>query len=226
MPKLICSLVLSATVSSVFALTNNETELHRAASIGDVAKVRAVLQKFDKKKDNVNATGSERNQYTERSGWTALFLAAVNGHSEAVKVLLAAGADAAMRIDEGFGDSHCFLADVRDHPEILELFLKAKAASACPDMFLTLDDKVFAARLLASGLDPNATIFDTPLLATAVREEKADHVQLLIEYKANVNFRFAATAISDDDKGKSVLDLALKTNNEGIIKLLKAAGAK
>lgn len=219
-------LFLYAAVFTAYALTKNEAELHKAAAAGDVKKVQSTLKQFNKKKDNINASGSERDQYTERGGWTALYLAAVKGHTEVVQVLLAAGASAAGQIDEGFGEIHCFVADVKDKPEILDLFLQAGGGSACAALFSGPIDKAFAAKLLSGGLDANADHLGLPLLLKTVEDERADLVEVLIANKANVNYRMPKDSNYEDKAGKSVLDIAKRGKNQKIIDLLKAAGAK
>ena len=89
-------------------------EIHDAAKAGEVERIKALLQAHP---DLVNAKGEH--------GLTPLHYAAVEGHKDAVEVLLASQADVNARTE--YGSTALYLAAVRGHAEVVALLLAHKA---------------------------------------------------------------------------------------------------
>jgi ankyrin repeat protein len=103
-------------------LHHPSTALHRAAFTGDVAAMKPLLSR-----EKVDA---------RQGGWTPLMLAALAGKADAVKALLAAGADPNLRHGEP-GSSHgvrpiLMLAAMGGSGDVVEQLLLAKADAAAP----------------------------------------------------------------------------------------------
>lgn len=167
---------------------------------------------------NVNAAASD-------TGETALMNAVTREHLAVVKRLLAAKAD--VKPKNAFQFNAFTIAVNSGNEEIAKLLLDAGAKIG--DGAHTLTPLHFAAAagntsmirfLVKHGANINAGSTDagmTPLMQ-AIYAAKTDSVKTLIELKAKVN-----TKTSD---GTSPLSLAENGEQEDIVALLKAAGAK
>jgi hypothetical protein len=109
---------LLLTPLAVLAQTKQELndQLFEAVRAGDAARVTALLDKGA----DVNARF--------RYGTTALFKAAERGHLEVAKVLLARGADVAVK-DTFYGSTAISWALQNDHPEVVRAILVKDTAS-------------------------------------------------------------------------------------------------
>lgn len=190
------------------------TPLEKAAWVGDLPIVEYLIAKGA----NVNARDSE-------SKATVLWSAVSNGHTEIVKALIAAKADVALR--DKYGASVITTAAAAGNQEIAGLLLDAGAnvgdagSGLTPLAYPVSSGNVEMIRFLVGrGADVNqgAKTGGQTALITAILGAKIESVKTLIELKANVN-----TKMKD---GTTPLELAQKGDQEEIIALLKAAGAK
>ena len=193
------------------------TDLMSLADDGDVEGVKKLLAgKFIKV--NVNA----QNNY----GYTALMLAAKNGHTEIVKMLIGAKANINVRREDrypgslstlllsreeayvahevrGEGGTALTIATEHGHAEIVKLLLEAKA-----DVNKKSNDD-YTAITLASLLG------------------HAEIVKLLLEAGADVNAmaRVYANVSAEGNNGKTALMIASEEGYVETVRLLLAAGA-
>jgi FOG: Ankyrin repeat len=193
---------------------NSITPLQKASWAGALPIVQYLISKGA----NVNAQANETKE-------TALLNAVSNGYTEIVKALIAAKADVALR---NAYDFNAFTSAVAaGNQEIAGLLLDA--GSKIDDGTSGLTPLAFAASsgntemirfLAARGADVNHGVKSggqTPLIS-AIYGAKVESVKTLIELKANVNAKMK--------DGTTPLKLARKGDQEEIIALLVAAGAK
>jgi ankyrin repeat protein len=102
--------VLALYAAGMPAVTVADTPLHRAARIGDVAKIRSLIE-----------DGADVNVKTSY-GETPLFKAAQAGHREAVELLLASGAD--VNAASGMSCAALFIAIARGHKDIAQILIE------------------------------------------------------------------------------------------------------
>jgi len=102
--------VLALSAMGMTAISAAETPLHRAARVGDVAKIRSLIE------DGVDV--NVKTSYGE----TPLFEAAEAGHREAVELLLASGAD--VNAASGMSGAALFIAIARGHKDIAQLLIE------------------------------------------------------------------------------------------------------
>ena len=179
---------------------------HEAVEYGNVEQ----LQKAVEKQSAFINTADEQ-------GNTPLHLAAVAGKAEAVKVLLAAGADVAAK--DASGRTALELATNADVVKALEAAGKVRSLEIqlANDIRSGNEDAVNQA--LKNGVNPNAMSADNrgTLLCVAASANQAAIVELLIQAGAEANY-------VNNDK-KSVLHLAAVSSGAAVIKALLAAGA-
>jgi hypothetical protein len=106
--------LLLATAAAAFAEDDPGTRLREAATRGDVAQVRALLD-----------AGADANAASEY-GATALHFACDKGHVEVVKLLLERGAKADAK-DTFYGAQPVDWAGMKGHGEVLKLLAQAGA---------------------------------------------------------------------------------------------------
>ena len=109
--------ILLVMLTAILPACAQLTGIHAAARAGDVAQVRALL---DKDAALVNAL--------ESAGWTPLHFAAQQGHQELAELLLARGADIHARL-KYTGGTPLHVAASTGHASIVALLL-AKGANA------------------------------------------------------------------------------------------------
>ena len=190
------------------------TPLMKASWDGDLPIVEYLLAKGA----NVNARDTE-------SKGTALSNAVRREHVEIVKALLAAKADVSLR---DMFDFNVFTTAVAGgYEEIAGLLLDAGAkindgmSGLTPMAFAASSGDVAMMRFLVErGADVNhgAKTGEQTALITAIATAQIESVKTLIELKANVNAKMK--------DGTTALKMAQKGDQEEIIALLVAAGAK
>ncbi|MDL1948768.1 hypothetical protein FBQ97_03020 [Acidobacteria bacterium ACD] len=187
---------------------------------GDVEAITALLDEGNKPDTHID--------YGEN--WiTPLMKAAWDGEKEIAEVLLAAGADVNAQAP-GWGETALGQAVSRDHVEIARLLIDkgAKLESRNKQGFTPLKYAVAAgsepvARALVAGgakVDKPGTKYNKgeTALHMAITQGKPEMVKVLLELKANPNARLA--------NGDTPLKLARNGDQEDVVKMLKAAGAK
>jgi ankyrin repeat protein len=190
------------------------TPLAKASWDGELEIVQYLLAKGA----NVNATATDTKE-------TALMNAVTRGHTEIVKALLAAKADVKLRNKFDF---NAFTSAVAaGNQELAELLLAAGekiddgASGLTPLAFAVSSGNVDMIRFLAAhGADVNHGVKtgEQTALISAVIGAQLESVKALIALKADVNAKMK--------DGTTPLKLARKGDQEEIIALLQAAGAK
>jgi uncharacterized protein len=190
------------------------TPLIKASWDGDLPIVEYLLSK-----------GAAVNARDTESKGTALLNAVTRGHTEIVKALLAAKADVSLR---NMFDFNAFTTAVAaGNQEIASMLLAAGAkpeegsSGLTPLAFAVSSGNVEMMRfLVAHGANVNHSAKGTgqTALISAILAGQAEAVKTLIELKANVN-----AAMKD---GTTPLKLAKKGDQDDIVALLVAAGAK
>jgi ankyrin repeat protein len=190
------------------------TPLAKASWDGELEIVQYLLSKGA----NVNATATDTKE-------TALMNAVTRGHTEIVKALLAAKADVKLRNKFDF---NAFTSAVAaGNQELAELLLAAGAkiddgaSGLTPLAFAVSSGNVDMIRFLAAhGADVNHGVKtgEQTALISAIIGAQLESVKALIALKADVNAKMK--------DGTTPLKLARKGDQEEIIALLQAAGAK
>jgi ankyrin repeat protein len=193
---------------------NDITPLMKAANDGEADIVKVLLEAGA----NVNAQGQGGKE-------TALQNAVGSGHAAIVKLLLDAKADLSLRNTFGF---NAFTTAVSaGNREIAESLLAAGAKiddgahTLTPLMFAVSARSPEMVKWLASkGANVNAGVKEggQTALNLAILNADADMVKTLIELKVNVNAKMV--------DGTTPLKAAQKGDQDDIVALLKAAGAK
>ena len=93
---------------------NSASRLLAAAYVGDVRLVQALL-----------ASGVANVNDTDADGWSALLLAASQGHSQLARVLVGLGADVEFRLDGDVTPLH--MASINGHSDIAAILVRAGA---------------------------------------------------------------------------------------------------
>ncbi len=141
-------------------------ELNAAARKGDVAAVKALLDK--------GISPDAKWRY----GMTALFPAAERGHLEVVKLLLDRGANV-NAADRFYNATPLVWAINKDHVEVVQLLLEKGAQNSPRVLYLGIDKNhagLIRASLAKGGLPPAAL---TAAWLTATREGKTEIAELL-----------------------------------------------
>lgn len=156
---------------------------------------------------------------------TALISAAVNGNTEIVKALLAAGASPTIRADKGV--TALQVAAEEGHFDIVQLLIQAHAevnakmeGGETPLTGAATAGHLDVVRLLiAAGADVNAAIKSgSTALLMASYGGHIDVVRALVAAHANVNVR--------TDTGYTALRLATEQKHQDIVEILQTAGAQ
>lgn len=145
-----------------------ELDVHEAAVLGDVERVRALL-----------ADDPTRVQTRSADGWTALHLASFYGKRGVAELLLARGADLRALSDNHMANTalHAALAGKED-VGVVELLLARGANVNAPGAMRYMPLHIAASRgnatlverLLAAGADPNARSEDGKTASIIARE--------------------------------------------------------
>jgi ankyrin repeat protein len=190
------------------------TPLIKAAWEGDADIVKVLL-----------AAGAKVNAQASDTGETALLNAVSNKFTPVVKILLDAGADVSVKNRFNFNALNTAVAAndqdlaalLLDHGANLE----AESSTLTPLMFAASAGNVDMIRFLVKrGAKVNHASKESgqTALISAIIGGKADAVQALVDLKADVNARLKG--------GDSPLKLAMKGDQDDVVKILKAAGAK
>jgi ankyrin repeat protein len=190
------------------------TPLLKASWDGDLPIVQYLISK-----------GADVNSRATDTKETALMNAVTRGHTEIIKALLAAKADVTLR--NGFDFNAFTSAVAAGNQEVAGLLLKAGAkvnegaSGLTPLAFAVSSGNIEMIRFLAAhGADVNhgAKTGDQTALISAILGAQIESVKALIELKADVNAKMK--------DGTTPLKLAQKGDQEEIVALLVAAGAK
>lgn len=190
------------------------TPLMKAAWEGDAAIVALLLEKGAK----VNAQATDTKE-------TALHNAVSQGHVEVVKLLLDAKAD--FKIQNTFGFDPFTTAAAAGNRDIADMLLAAGANvnatvhTLTPIMFaVSARNPEMVKWLAGKGGNVNAGVKEggQTALNLAILNADAEMVKTLIDLKANVNYK--------DASGTTPLMAAQKGDQDDIVAILKAAGAK
>lgn len=192
---------------------NAITPLMKAAWDGDRPIVEYLLSK-----------GANVNFRSKEDGGTALLNAVTQGDVEIVRALLAAKANVAARNKYDFNAFTSAVAAGKR--EIAEALLEAGAkpneevSGLTPLAFAASSGDVEMMRfLVAHGADVNhRSASGQTALISAILAAKIESVRTLIELKADVNAKMK--------DGDTPLKLAQKGDQDDVVALLKAAGAK
>ena len=187
---------------------DKQEQLIRAAYAGNVERVKVLLNEGVNPNSVINQTALffvARGAYTEvvkafYKKRTALFMAAINGHYETAKVLIAAGGDINKLDDDGITPLHYVVSGGRDTP----LLVPAETV------------KKFIVEFNPDVNIPTAVFKNTPL-HTALIHGQIHAVKVLLENGANPN---AVTR-----EGKTPLHHAVNYSLLGSAKALLSAGA-
>jgi hypothetical protein len=164
--KQIASLIIALLVPLAAIAQNTNDEFFAAARKGDVAAVKAFLDKGT----DVNA----KTQY----GATALAYACDKGHVELVKLLVERGADVNVR-DTFYGEVPIGWAIAKGHVEIVKLLLDKGARGV--DRVLAEGAEAGNAAMVKVALDKGGAILETLSLALskATKANKTEIVEML-----------------------------------------------
>lgn len=190
------------------------TPILKAAWDGDLPIVQYLISK----RANINARATDTKE-------TALMNAVTRGHTEVVRALLAAKADIAPR--NSFDFNAFTSAVAAGNQEISGMLLDAGAriddgaSGLTPLAFAVSSGNTDMMRFLArrgANVNHGAKTGDQTALITAILVAQIESVKTLIELKADVNAKMK--------DGTTPLKLARKGDQEEIVALLVAAGAK
>jgi ankyrin repeat protein len=190
------------------------TPLQKAAWDGDLPIVQYLIAKGA----NVNARATDTKE-------TALMNAVTREHAEIIKALLAAKADISVR--NSFDFNAFTSAVAAGNQEVAGWLLDAGAkvdegaSGLTPLAFAVSSGNVAMMRfLVARGADVNHGVKkgEQTALISAILAAQVEAVKTLIELKADVNAKMK--------DGTTPLKLARKGDQEEIVALLEAAGAK
>jgi ankyrin repeat protein len=193
---------------------NSITPLLKASWDGDLPIVQYLISK----RANINARATDTKE-------TPLMNAVTRGHTEVVRALLAAKADVAPR--NSFDFNAFTSAVAAGNQEIAGMLLDAGAkvddgaSGLTPLAFAVSSGNIEMIRFLVKrGADVNhgAKTGDQTALISAILGAQIESVKTLIELKADVNAKMK--------DGTTPLKLARKGDQEEIVALLEAAGAK
>ena len=104
------------------ATLHEQTSLHLAATNGHARMITLLLEEADAEVDHV-----------DKDKWSPLMYASFNGHTEAVRTLIAAGASVDLKNE--YGMTALKLAAGRNHQDIVKLLVAGGADKAAKDMY-------------------------------------------------------------------------------------------
>jgi len=190
------------------------TPLIKAAWDGDEEIIKTLLE-----------AGAKINARATDTGETALINAVSNKHTEIAETLLAAGAD--VSIKNRFDFNALTIAVAANNQDLAALLLDNKAdiesesSTLTPLMFAASAGNVDMIRFLVKrGAKVNHGVKEgaQTALLSAIYGAHADAVQALVELKADVNAK--------TKDGDTPLKAAMKGDQDDVVKILQAAGAK
>jgi ankyrin repeat protein len=190
------------------------TPLIKAAWDGDEEIVTALL-----------AAGAKVNAKATDTGETALLNAVSTGRPEIVKILLQAGADVSVK--NRFDFNALTSAVAANKQDLAAMLLDAGAkietdtSGLTPLMFAASGGNIDMIRFLVKrGANVNHGVKEgaQTALLSAIYGAHPDAVKALVELKANVNAK--------TKDGDTPLKAAMKGDQDDIVKILRAAGAK
>ena len=190
------------------------TPLVKAAWDGDEEIVKTLI-----------AAGAKVNAKATDTGETALINAVSNKNKAIAEMLLAAGAD--VSIKNRFDFNALNIAVAANNQELAALLLdhganvETDTSTLTPLMFAASAGNVDMIRFLVKrGAKVNRGAKDggQTALLSAIYAGKPDAVQALVELKADVNAK--------TKDGDTPLKAAMKGDQDDVVKILKAAGAK
>jgi ankyrin repeat protein len=223
-------------IVELFITKGADVTLHAAVFIGDLAKVKSLIEE-GADIDTKDAAGNTPLCYAVRegnkelaefliansadvnaestAGETPLRLAIGAGHKDIIDLLLASGAD--INVKNSDGETPLNLAVRWGRKEIVELLL-AKGADITFHAAAYLGDLTSVQRFVSNGADVNIkdVIKRTPLHYAVARGHK-DIAEFLLSNGADINAR--------DFKGQTPLDIAMNQRRKDIVDLLIAKGA-
>lgn len=239
--KIILSLILFVFVMPVLAL-----EIHKAASKGDMEKVKELLNKDPELVNSKDDNGSRPIHY-----------ASLRGHKNIAELLITRGADVNAR--DQYLSSPLHLAARGGHQEVVDLLIRnggytehKNNLGMTPLYFACLEGRNnIAALLIAKGADINTKRSDgETLLHIASAIGNKEIVELLIKKGLTVNIRrrygitplhlastFGQKLVVEiliangadlnvkSDDGRTPLDLAIAAGNDEVSEFLKSKGA-
>lgn len=208
-------------------------EIHDAAAEGDLARVSAILA------DRPDA-GQEKDERND----TPLHIAAVNGHTEVVRVLLESGVP--VWIGDNEESSALDVASMRGHVDVVELLIASGANVGRHDLngmtalhFAAYNGRTEVAKILVdhgADLGYQTRNGSTPLHGAAY-DGSIPVLRLLLEHGADVDVRNGALytpilSAAAGPAGRDAIELLLEhgadvhdRNNQGETALLMAARA-
>jgi ankyrin repeat protein len=190
------------------------TPLIKAAWDGDLEIIKTLL-----------AAGAKVNAKATDTGETALINAVSNKHTEIVEVLLAAGAD--LSVKNRFDFNALTIAVAANNQDLAALLLdhganvETETSTLTPLMFAASGGNVDMIRFLVKrGAKVNHGVKEgkQTALLSAIYGAKPEAVKALVELKADVNAK--------TKDGDTPLKVAMKGDQDDIVKILQAAGAK
>ncbi|MBX9831032.1 ankyrin repeat domain-containing protein [Candidatus Babeliales bacterium] len=203
----------AATTPQNRPLSLNQDEalslLLEATKYNESTYVQSYIQFLQKNDMSIDMLG--------KFGDNALHVAAENGHTEMVLLLLTAGANPEARNREGLTPLHCAA-----NTKIMQLFLDRNVTIEAVDNYGKTPLHWAALRgrtecvelLLKNRSNPNALthLKQTPLHFAAARKDGTESVQKLLTAKANPELA--------DYNGKTALDIAMWHRHKIVIKAL------
>lgn len=170
-----------------------------------------IMNELLAKKANIDIQG-------ESTKYTPLMLAAINGHTDAVTLLLDKGADITLK-NYG-GRTAIEMATVRGKTNCAKLILNGNKKDSEVDtnealsLAISMGNKELITELISKGVDINANYGSIPLLSWAIFNNYSAGAKILIESGAKID--------NVDSEGKIPLDYALSAKNSDIINLLQS----
>jgi len=214
-PRRTAIMLVALTLSCLTSSCGRKVdEIHDAAQIGDLDKVKALLNR------NPDLVFSKSGDYGE----TPLHAAALWGHKSVAAYLLMHRAD--VNAKNNYGVTPLHEAAGNGHVEVAKLLLVNKAdvnaGSTNGGMPLLIavanNHKDTVELLLAYKAKVNAKDYKgrTPLHEAASRGRHREVVELLLAHQADVNAK--------DDDGSTPLHLAVATDRNGVAELRRQHG--
>lgn len=168
--------------------------VHKSAAQGDTVMLASALAKYPEQLDTLRSFMKD----TRLSTLSPLMWASQNGQYETAKLLIDRGAN--VNAKDRFDRTALLLAVEKNHPQIVDLLVEAKADLDSPATYgsspltaaIGQGDVAMMSKLLDGGANPNAQIKRNKPLFEAVDEGQVEAVRLLIHRGAKVG--------SDSDK--------------------------